>query len=82
MSDSSRGRSYVMFNYNYIGWNPAIFRQVTQGFQSDRSGGSFVLLNFFTTGRSTAYSLANLPGNFRKFAESFDKFLNSPCYKQ
>ena len=65
MNDCSRYRSYVMFNYNHIGWNAAKARKTAQGYQSDNSNGlTSISLNFYTTLKKEAYSLASMSGNF------------------
>jgi len=75
MSDSSRGRSYFMFIYNYIGWDASKTRPATQGFQSETSFGAGVstsgrstsVVHFYTSFRQTAYMLSTISGNYGTF---------------
>jgi hypothetical protein len=63
MSDSSRGRSYTMFNYNFIGWNRDANRMTSQGLQSDSGPKGFLSFSLFTSNTQNAYSLDTIPGN-------------------
>jgi len=63
MSDSSRRRSYAMFNHNFIGWNRIVARQTWQGFLTGTS-----IFPSFTSLTGSAYDLALLPGNYGQFS--------------
>jgi len=59
MSDYRTGRSYVMFNYNNIGWRR--YRPVAQGYRFDRE-----YRQLFTSYSSLSYQLPTLIGNTGK----------------
>ena len=56
MSDYRSGRTYVLFNYNNIGWQE--YRRVAQGYKVSTS--SFVL---YTSLSDLSYQLPSLIGN-------------------
>jgi len=64
-SDYRTGRSYVLFNYNYIGWQ--IYQPAAQGYQALDS--SFLLYTSYTI---LSYQLPKLLGNRGKH-KKFDR---------
>ena len=65
------GRSFIMYNYNYIGWNYYKTGDVEQGYQSGTNEKGDVLQNFYTSFTPAAYTLATIPGTFGRYRLSY-----------